>query len=227
MCKEGACLLEIKPGKLDSQVRGDCVRQDCDVTGNVVTLEDPSDFYNDGKICTVDICVGSSPQSFPLPDGFSCPGGGSGYCYNGACVECIDDLPGANDCGGGQVCDYIYCVPTICGANSLCGDQCKPCAAGFVCDQDEDCKDQVCSPQGMCALSTCSDSKKNDSETDVDCGGMQCVTKCGDGKGCAMPGDCESGVCWVGVCQAPTCSDGVKNGGETAIDCGGTCEACP
>lgn len=48
---------------------------------------------------------------------------------------------------------------------------------------------------------TCQDNKKNQNETDVDCGG---------------------------VCAACiTCADGIKNQGETDIDCGGPCGLCP
>jgi hypothetical protein len=209
-----------------SQIRGDCQVVVCDATGQSLSISDASDIYNDGNVCTLDLCGSAGKENLAVGNGLPCTEGGSGYCYNGACVECIAELPGASDCGGGQACDYIYCVPTLCAANDLCGDQCKPCAAGFACDQNEDCKDEVCSPQGMCALPTCFDSKKNDSETDVDCGGMQCLNKCGDGKGCARGEDCESGVCWIGVCQVSSCSDGVKNGGESAVDCGGSCGPC-
>src|ERR1043165_4986030 len=48
---------------------------------------------------------------------------------------------------------------------------------------------------------TCSDGKKNQSETGVDCGGP-----------CA-------------ACM--TCSDGIQNQNEEDIDCGGPCSACP
>jgi hypothetical protein len=78
----------------------------------------------------------------------------------------------------------------------------------------------------MCALPTCFDTKKNDGETDADCGMAVCNTPCGDGQGCATFLDCVSGVCWAGICQAPTCSDGRLNGKETGVDCGGSCAAC-
>ncbi|MFO0667281.1 MAG: fibrinogen-like YCDxxxxGGGW domain-containing protein [Polyangiaceae bacterium] len=71
---------------------------------------------------------------------------------------------------------------------------------------------------------TCTDAKKNGSETDVDCGGS-CATKCADGKGCATGADCVAGLVCNGskVCVAPTCADGAKNGTETDVDCGGSC----
>jgi hypothetical protein len=78
----------------------------------------------------------------------------------------------------------------------------------------------------MCALPTCDDTKKNDGETDADCGMDVCNKPCEDGKGCARGVDCVSGVCWAGICQAPTCTDGRLNGKETGVDCGGPCVAC-
>jgi hypothetical protein len=200
----------------------------CDALGYAFTIPDFGDIYNDGKVCTVNTCGSDGPVKWLVEDGKPCPEGGSGYCLGGECVECIGYLPGeTQNCGVGQECDYIYCVPSSCTVSSSCGDYCKPCPAGFACDEHDDCKDGVCSLQGMCALPTCSDGAKNDGETDVDCGATECLNKCGDGKGCATEEDCESGVCWVGVCQAPTCSDGVLNGGESGIDCGGPCAVCP
>lgn len=46
----------------------------------------------------------------------------------------------------------------------------------------------------------CSDTLKNWSETDVDCGGPVCG-KCAAGKACASGGDCASGTCTAKVCQ--------------------------
>jgi len=71
---------------------------------------------------------------------------------------------------------------------------------------------------------TCTDTVKNGTETDVDCGGT-CPTKCDDTKICSVAGDCKSGVCAGGKCAAPLCTDVVKNGTETDVDCGGTCPA--
>jgi hypothetical protein len=76
------------------------------------------------------------------------------------------------------------------------------------------------------AAPTCSDTIKNQDETDVDCGGATCGP-CGDGKGCAAATDCTSGVCdaGTGTCSVPSCTDTVKNGTEVNVDCGGG--ACP
>ena len=73
---------------------------------------------------------------------------------------------------------------------------------------------------------TCSDHEKNGAETDVDCGGPQCLP-CGDARTCNDPGDCASKVCVNHSCQPPTCTDMVKNGAESDVDCGGAmCPQC-
>lgn len=74
------------------------------------------------------------------------------------------------------------------------------------------------------AASSCTDSQRNGSETDVDCGGS--CGPCGDTKACAAATDCASGMCMAGSCRAATCTDSIKNGTETAADCGGTCGPC-
>jgi len=55
-----------------------------------------------------------------------------------------------------------------------------------VCLSASDCASQVCS-SSRCATATCTDGKRNGSETDVDCGGT--CTACLDGKVCAAGTD--------------------------------------
>jgi len=72
---------------------------------------------------------------------------------------------------------------------------------------------------------TCFDSVRNALETDVDCGGPDCVP-CTSGQMCAGGSDCENGIC-NGRCPPPRCMDGVRNGTETDVDCGGgSCNTC-
>ncbi len=71
---------------------------------------------------------------------------------------------------------------------------------------------------------TCSDSLKNQDETDVDCGGK--CGKCDVSKKCIKNSDCASNVCSNNKCIIPACNDGQKNQGETDVDCGGPCGAC-
>lgn len=48
---------------------------------------------------------------------------------------------------------------------------------------------------------SCFDSQQNGSETDTDCGGPDCVTRCVLGRVCAENSDCESGICRKNVCE--------------------------
>jgi len=65
-------------------------------------------------------------------------------------------------------------------------------------------------PAGVCCKGHCSvlgqtlsckDTCKNYSETDVDCGGPDCLANCGMGGGCNGNADCLSGICMNNVCQ--------------------------
>lgn len=88
----------------------------------------------------------------------------------------------------------------------------------------------VCAPTAHCCdgeCATCTDLRKNCTETDVDCGGT--CARCSTGKRCAVSGDCASGFCHPlsKVCVLPSCTDGYLNGQETGIDCGGpSCGFC-
>ena len=86
----------------------------------------------------------------------------------------------------------------------------------------------------LCSLSfsfcgkdpSCSDGKKNQDETGVDCGGpcADCET-CTDG----ILNQDETGIDCGGSCanDCVSCSDGIQNQGETGIDCGGpNCSPC-
>jgi hypothetical protein len=90
---------------------------------------------------------------------------------------------------------------------------------------------------------TCSDGRKNGSESDVDCGGS--CPPCANGKSCTGRDDCEGGFCANGACAACATSEqcGIDDngpcfceptvGGPKACNQGGipveaeSCEACP
>jgi len=95
---------------------------------------------------------------------------------------------------------------------------------GKTCAANRDCASGVCSG-GLCRTASCSDTVKNGTETDVDCGGT-CPADCGTGKMCSSAADCISKVCTSGKCVAPTCSDRVQNGTESDVDCSGGCTKC-
>jgi hypothetical protein len=192
-------------------------------------------------------------------------------CQSDVCTAGICQSPAANDtvqndsetdvdCGGGFLAG---------GAVNSASDGAKPCADTLKCVLGTDCVNLVCAtgsvgssgstdgkpidcPAGQsctCQPASPTDGVKNDSETDIDCGGALLVdgttNPASDGApvcqfaatpapGCLLGLDCNAGVCNDGVqnvpncpvgstctCQPPSTDDGVKNGGETDIDCGG------
>lgn len=220
-CIENKCVLQIKPGPLESQKYGDCKQMVCDALGNLIEMGDDTDFYNDGNECTIDFCMDGA-KHFELPDGNQCPEAGEGYCYQGKCTECIQILPQAVCKGPGMVCQDFWCVP-FGACIGTCGGNCQPCPFGSACTQNDDCLNLSCL-NGLCAGPTCADGVKNDGETGVDCGSQNCPA-CPAGEGCKTPVNCLSKVCIAGSCQAPSCTDGTENGDEAGIDCGGSCPA--
>jgi len=120
-----------------------------------------------------------------------------------------------------------------------CGGSCNStCVTDKKCHLNSDCTDKLCSVQcgyapypscgtnvvGTCKAPSCTDSVQNGDESDTDCGGS-CTMKCSTAKKCAVPADCNSGICSSGICQAPTCFDTAANGLESDLNCGGS--SCP
>lgn len=97
-------------------------------------------------------------------------------------------------------------------AGQSSGNPPPPLVDGGQPDADGGCAD--------CAPPSDTDGKKNNGETDVDCGGAN-AKKCGVNKVCTKDDDCGLGYCPAGKCVAPTSSDAIKNGKETDVDCGG------
>ena len=105
-------------------------------------------------------------------------------------------------------------------------------STGGTCSAGSECASGVCKA-GACQAPSPTDGVKNDSETDVDCGGVGSPSSdgapaCADGKTCKAGADYTSTTCQAGKCVPPTCTDKVKDGQETDVDCGGpSCVACP
>ncbi len=151
------------------------------------------------------------------------------------------------DCGGscgtgctGATCTTdAECASAKCNAGSCAAKAGKPCGVGVggqcadgqSCELDADCTSGLCqdakcsvpkSPDGTPIPPGPNDGKKNNGETDVDCGGAN-APQCDDGKACDADTDCKTGWCHPEKkqCIAPRADDGVQNGTETDVDCGG------
>src|SRR4051812_7645425 len=66
-------------------------------------------------------------------------------------------------------------------------------ATGARCLASSDCQSGVCSAS-YCRAPSCSDTVRNGTEADVDCGGS-CAAKCAAYKHCTAGCDCASGSC--------------------------------
>ncbi len=116
------------------------------------------------------------------------------------------------DCGG------TGCIPCErekkCALNSDCG-------AGLSCLTDPTNSIGIL----RCQWTHCADNKRNQDETDNDCGGS--CWPCTSGQKCKSTADCDSQVCSDGLCSQASCIDGVRNQDETDTDCGSLLTECP
>jgi hypothetical protein len=232
-CTEDACAMGecLSTPIADGSVPGagaddpaDCVDRMC-VAGVDQGVPDDTEAPDDANACTTDVCSGGAPVHMNAPVDTPC--GGSLVCdAMGQCVGCNK----ANQCPDTpNDCKVPTCVDEVCGTMDIAAGMGCP-GGGGVCNgmgMCVECLDEthctgpgspVCM-NGMC-LDMCEDGAVNGKETDVDCGGGDCLP-CKDGDLCGGNGDCASNECSGGVCVS--CVDGMLNGSETDVDCGGSC----
>lgn len=105
--------------------------------------------------------------------------------------------------------------------------RCGRCRDGLHCLRDSDCLSEACIGN-VCTPPSCTDSRLNGDETDLDCGGPLCVAKCAIAKSCRLHSDCATSFCGTDQkCAPERCGDHTQNGAETDVDCGGACPKCP
>ena len=140
------------------------------------------------------------------------------YQGNG-CWVIIPGISGAN--GGCLDADGDgYFAQTGCGTPLDCNDNDPNTFPGAneVCDGADNNCDGTVDEGNVCI--NCADGIKNGSETDVDCGGVDCPP-CAQGQGCATMNDCGPGlICQGGIC-VPNCPDLDQDGWTT---CDGDCD---
>lgn len=187
---------------------GDCTTVSCTV-GRCATTFASSGTRSKADVagdCRKIVCDGKGGRSVEHDDGDAFDDGN----------DCTEDA-----CAAGSPTNLPLAEGTTCTANG--GKLCDGRAACVECLSGSDCPSGVCD-QKHCIEPRCFDGVANALETDVDCGGPDCIP-CGSGKQCTVGSDCLEGYCAAvpGVCERPTCTDGVKNSDETDVDCGGSC----
>ena len=158
--------------------------------------------------------------------------------YN--CRRCEDGL----SCRRHGDCSSEFCDPTslVCRHPSCnngkqdeqetdvdCGGElCSPCVNGASCASNSDCASKLCAKESQtCILWNCGNGIQDGKETDVDCGGTDCLP-CAIGHFCRSAQDCASGFCDpTSTCRVVSCGNGLQDGSETDVDCGGgSCAPC-
>ncbi len=184
---------------------GKCNRKGLATPGTAL----PSQLYGDCEVkeCDPTFNITGVAADEPYDDAKECT---TDACTNGVLTH--EPVAQGTLCtqpnGFGGVCDGN-------GACASCIDGVQGCTGAFVCQMN------------ACVNMKCTNGTKDPGESDIDCGAVGCAP-CVDGKICANPTQCKSGVCTGLTCTAPNCTDVVKNGNETGFDCGGAdCSKCP
>jgi hypothetical protein len=166
-----------------------CTNETCTPTNRSDGTSLPDDKQIVGD-CKNVVCDGAGGVT-DVPNEGDVPANNGNECMD---PRCSRGTPVFSDKSPGEACSSGVCNGA--GACVECLDT-ADCDRGFNCDMNE--------------CISCSDGKKNGTETDTDCGGGACED-CTDGSTCEIDEDCTSNACYDGVC-----CDNV---------CDGTCQAC-
>ena len=205
--------------------------------GNV-PIDIKNSALQDDMMCRICAAINGSGLNIAT-GGLGCPAGGCA----GNTITLTNNIKGA--VGNVKITTTVTSTTFRNGLAGMHLGSGQDCGTAVGCTSNEDCASDVCSlsmtcpggvPCGACVAASCSDTKQNGLETDLDCGGGTC-SGCAATKHCVANTDCASGVCnstvssktGDGTCASPKCNDQVLNGFETDVDCGGTdCTAtCP
>ncbi|WP_437964172.1 hypothetical protein WMF04_31220 [Sorangium sp. So ce260] len=178
VCVDGRCGAALLPeGAEIEPVDGDCRRVVCDGRG-ARTVVPADELPDDGKPCTVDACVGTTPMHSPQP-GSSCPGG--------VCDDAGRCVPAGCTCPGGVCDEEGQCAPAGCVEDADCGTSTECAQHSCI---DGDCLTEP-APSGLpCGWGA------EQCDGEGQCMGDEC-TEDSDCQGCGFSGDC---VCLNGTC---------------------------
>jgi hypothetical protein len=149
-----------------------------------------ADGIKDGSETAVD-CGGSCP-----------PCGPSKHCLSNS--DCSPTASGCDTVNGGcycqsgaLVCVYNHCYDRVKDVGETAvdcgGNLCSACADGLGCLGNSDCLYMACDAISLvCVANQCADHHQDGTESDVDCGGINC-NPCPTGGHCNDSFDCASG----------------------------------
>jgi hypothetical protein len=207
----GSCPTKCTEGKACA-VAGDCTGGLCSPVTNTCVVAHCTDTLKDGDETDLD-----------------CGGSCSTKCANGKGCAVAADCTSTFCNTTTQQCIADHCADTVKDGDETapdCGGSCiSKCATGLGCAIPGDCASTFCNvTTKLCVADHCGDAVKNNTETDVDCGGS-CTTKCATGQTCAVGADCTNTFCntTTKTCVDDHCTDTAKDGDETDVDCGGSC----
>lgn len=108
-------------------------------------------------------------------------------------LDCSATCMTSETCYQDKCCTPKTCASSCGKPSDGCGKtlDCPLCDDGATCQNNADCKNGACE-SSKCV--SCTDTKKNHGESDVDCGGANCP-KCANNKLCTVPADCTSNNC--------------------------------
>jgi hypothetical protein len=164
-----------------------------------------------GKVCTTPVCADGAHNGDKTD--VDCGGSCATTCADGkSCAKAADCQSGV--CTG-SLCAVPSCTDGVHNGTETdvdCGSSCATkCSVQWGCKVDADCFSNDCL-NGFCFpnsnTSSCFDSVKNLTETDLDCGGGGCPG-CGLNKTCVVDSDCaksDGSKCdpTLKTCQTPT-----------------------
>jgi hypothetical protein len=170
-------------------VAADCTSAVCDATTKKCLAPLCTDTVKNGTESDVD-CGGTCPTK--CADTKSCAVAAD--CTSGVCNA------------GTKKCSAAACNDLAKNGSETdvdCGGTCPTkCADTKSCLLATDCTSGVCNAgTHKCSVAACPDGVKNGGETDLDCGGATCATKCAIGKTCAVSTDCDKSICSALACR--------------------------
>jgi hypothetical protein len=222
-CRSGVCGSDRRcsAARCDDQVQNqDETAEDCG--GSCETNCDPGQGCGDGEDCTSGVC-GAAGCGMGLARCCQAPACDDGV-QNGSepVVDCGDERCGlcpldrpcteSAECASG-LCSAGVCRTPPCQDQTLNGTEtdidcggadpsCARCTVGSLCVGDADCDGVPC-VDGVCF--GCANGVLDDSESDIDCGGV--CGACTPGQLCRADADCQSGACQDGRCCGGVLAD--------------------